>query len=107
MSEQELRFKCLEFVINRGVYSDPLYQILEAQTLYHYISVGQLPVYGTPDANVEVGRLIRNAIEQLKNECNDSNKPDDCGDEYSDELPFRKPFVKRFLSKLGLKKPVF
>ena len=104
LSSEGIRLECLKFVVQQErIYNFPVYQMLEAEMLYQYVTTGKLPMAGLKDANVEAGRLLRSALEQLIKECNNSNQSADGGNGDADSLQVPESFINRLLSKLRRK----
>lgn len=73
----ELRLKCLEFVVNHHHgYNWPIYQMIEAEMIMRYITLGELPASSLEFANAKTSLhiLLQEALKQLIKERDNSNK---------------------------------
>lgn len=98
MNDQELRLKCVEFVAQYSSFDFPVYQMIEAEMLYRYISTGELPVRDNSSAFETAANILEAALEELKKKVADGNQSTDSSNDNSDKLPVPKSFIKRFLS---------
>lgn len=99
-SDKELRLKCLEFIIknsNTG-YNFPVYQMLEAQMLYQWITTGTLPIAGKKSSETMASDLLKKAIDVLIEERKQSNQAANGSDTDSDNLDIPESFLSLFLS---------
>lgn len=101
MNEKELRLKCIEFAIKySSSYNFPVYQMMEAELLYNYISNGTLPTIGRESAQIEIKKLLNAALDELIKERQNCNQATNSGDSDSNCLKTPNTFIDRLLSKL-------
>jgi hypothetical protein len=101
MDEKELRLKCIEFAIKySSSYNFPVYQMMEAELLYNYISNGTLPTIGRESAQIEIKKLLNAALDELIKERQNCNQATNSGNPDPNCLETPKPFIDRLLSKL-------
>ena len=104
MDDKELRLKCLEFVTNNGSsYNFPVYQMIEAEMLFNYLTTGELPVKDHALALISASNLLKAALKQLTDEIEQSNQSTDSCNDNSAKLDIPQSFIDRFLSKLRRK----
>lgn len=104
MNEQELRLKCIELIIEKeGGYNFPVYQMIEAEMLYKYITEGKLPKSSNNKAPIEIDKLLQKSLDELIKERSNCNQSTGGCNPNSDDLQIPKTFIYRFLSKLRRK----
>ena len=100
LSDENLRLKCLEFVVESGhQYNFPVYQMIGASMLFRYIKSGTLPVID----DVNADDLILSAIEQLSKKREDAQQATRSGDPNADRLEVPKKPVSFFAKVFGRK----
>ena len=110
ISDQELRLKCLEFVLgHEGRIDYPLYQMIQASILFRFIKEGIIPTASKtyrPNDNF-ADQLIQKALDVLIDERAKSNQATQGGNGNADNLDIPEHLVSRFLSRFRWKKAVY
>lgn len=103
MNDQELRLKCLEFVTKYSSFDFPVYQMIEAEMLFHYLKTGELPVKDHALASISASDLLKISLKQFSKEIKQGDQSADGSNDNSSKLDVPQSFIDRFLSKLRRK----
>lgn len=98
MNNEQLRIWCLEFVA-KDRYNNPVFQMIEAEILYHWVKNGALPLKGSGSAEDYAKALVTHYVKELIDKGKDSEQTADSSNANIDNLPLLKSFIKQFLSK--------
>ncbi len=104
-ADQELRFKCIEFVTRQETYisRSPILHMVHAQMLFNFIDSGKLPMVSYPDADKFADDLLQKSLDLMIEERKQSDKSPDSADENPKTLNFLESLALNFGKKLRLK----
>lgn len=101
-----IRLKCLEFIVNHdGNYRWPIFQMIEAEILFQYVTQGKLPTRNNEfcNAHESVDLLLERAFQELIKERDKGYKPTDSGNTNTNNLKNPESIFTRLFSRFRRK----